>query len=597
MQLVSDTSSIQEEINNAIRQGTGNWQGQKRAIEEIVNKAKENGKLTQQQADSILAATASYRGGAKELSKIKLATTKVVAESKRIASTMGSGEKTIAAAAERGHELGKAMIDANTASSQTRNAIDQVSATISKAAERALSFSGAISGMISNITSFAMAATQISNFVNNLQDPDISWTQKLMSGAMAASAALAFLNTTTKALQGAMAAINSIQAAGTVISAADVVVKKKLTQEETKAALAKMALTAAQEISKGATEEDTLAELTNQITKKTGIAGDKAAALAKVLLSGAKKISAAGSMEEASAETFDTMTKEADTKATIGLTLATYGLNVPLLILMGILIALTAIIIGIISAINKHNEVEEKARQKSIEAGKAAKEEADANRELIDTYEEAYKVYKETGEGKQALVDAAAKVCEAYGIEGAALAELTGDYEALTEAIRQARLEELKGSDGEGGVVADLEAAKNAAASSFVEAMREDVGHASGDEYIAKIGGGAPPSGDEKKAQEIVNNGDYKYLSADGNDINIKTGLNAEEMAAAYHEAEDVLAEMNRTMTDSDRASSENYKNLTEWIEKSADAIAAYEEAMANLSEIEAEVVFLEEGQ
>lgn len=597
LQLVTDTSSIQEEINNAIRQGTGNWQGQKQAIEEIVNKAKENGKLTKQQADSILAATASYRGGAKELSKIKLATTKVVAESKRIASTMGSGEKTIAAAAERGHELGKAMIDANTASSQTRNAIDQVSATISKAAERALSFSGTISGMISNITSFAMAATQISNFVNNLQDPDISWTQKLMSGAMAASAALAFLNTTTKALQGAMAAINSIQAAGTVISAADVVVKKKLTQEETKAALAKMALTAAQKISKDATEEDTLAELTNQITKKTGIAGDKAAALAKVLLSGAKKISAAGSMEEASAETFDTMTKEADTKATIGLTLATYGLNVPLLILMGILIALTAIIIGIISAINKHNEVEEKARQKSIEAGKAAKEEADANRELIDTYEEAYKVYKETGEGKQALVDAAAKVCEAYGIEGAALAELTGDYEALTEAIRQARLEELKGSDGEGGTIADLEAAKNAAAYSFVEAMKKDVGHASGDkEYIAKIGGGAT-SGDEEKAQKIVNNGNYKYLSADGNDINIKTGLKAEEMAAAYHEAEDVLAEMQRTMTASEMASSENYKNLVEWIEKSTEAITAYEEAMANLSEAESEAVFLEEGQ
>ena len=597
LQLVSDTSSIQEEINNAIRQGTGNWQGQKRAIEEIVNKAKENGKLTQQQADSILAATASYRGGAKELSKIKLATTKVVAESKRIASTMGSGEKTIAAAAERGHELGKAMIDANTASSQTRNAIDQVSATISKAAERALSFSGAISGMISNITSFAMAATQISNFVNNLQDPDISWTQKLMSGAMAASAALAFLNTTTKALQGAMTAINSIQAAGTVISSADVVVKKKLTQEETKAALAKMALTAAQKISKGATEEDTLAELTNQITKKTGIAGDKAAALAKVLLSGAKKISAAGSREEASAETFDTMTKEADTKATIGLTLATYGLNVPLLILMGILIALTAIIIGIISAINKHNEVEEKARQKSIEAGKAAKEEADANRELIDTYEEAYKVYKETGEGKQALVDAAAKVCEAYGIEGAALAELTGDYEALTEAIRQARLEELKGSDGEGGTIADLEAAKNAAAYSFVEAMKKDVGHASGDkEYIAKIGGGTT-SGDEEKAQKIVNNGNYKYLSTDGNDINIKTGLKTEEMVAAYHEAEDVLAEMQRTMTTSEMASSENYKNLVEWIEKSTEAITAYEEAMANLSEVESEVVFLEEGQ
>lgn len=596
LQLVTDTSSVQEEINNAIRQGTGNWQGQKQAIEAIVKKAQENGKITEKQAESILKVTASYRGGTKELSKIRTATTKVVAESKKIASTMGSGEKTIATAAEKGHELERAMIASNIASSQTRNAIDQVSATISKAAERALSFSGVMSGMISNITSFAMAASQISNFVNNLQDPDVSWTQKLMSGAMAASAALAFLNTTTKALQGAMAAVNSIQAAGTVISTADLVVKKAISAEDAKAALAEMALAAAKKVNTGASEEETLAELTSQITQKTGIAGDKAAALAKVLLSGAKNVSATGSTVEASAEAFDTIAKEADTAATVGLTLATYGLCVPLPIVVGILIALTAIIIGVISAINKHNEVAEAARQKSIEAGKAAKEEADANRELIDTYEEAYKVYKETGEGKQALVDAAAAVCEAYGIEGAALAELTGDYEALTEAIRQARLEELRGSEEESGVIDDLEAAKNAAASSFVEAMRDGVGHASGDEYIAKIGGGASSS-DEKEAQDIIKNGDYKYLSADGNDINIKTGLNAEEMAAAYHEAEDALAEMNRTMTDEQRASSENYKNLTEWIDKSAEAITAYEEAIANLSETEAEAVFLEEGQ
>ena len=42
------------------------------------------------------------------------------------------------------------------------------------------------------------------------------------------------------------------------------------------------------------------------------------------------------------------------------------------------------------------------------------------------------------------MAAAALKVAEAYGIEGAAVAALSGDYDTLTAAVREARAAELE---------------------------------------------------------------------------------------------------------------------------------------------------------
>ena len=594
LDLVSDTSSMQTRINSAIRQGAGNLDGQKKAILSIINEEKKLGHLTEEQAASISKATKNCDGSEKGFKRIRLEVTKVVNSSKQMATTMGSSKESIDAAANAGTKMGQTILEVATASERTKNAIEQVENAISNAAQRTLSFSGTMSSAISNLTSFAMAASQITNFVNNLQDPDVSWTQKLMSGAMAASASLAFLNTTAKGLQTIMAALNAVQSTGIAISTAKLVVDKTISAEDAKATAVKAAKIAMQRIAIRTTEEEAIQEGVANLVKETGMSTDKAAALIKVLLSGAKNTSATASTVEGTAEEFDTLAKEADTGATIALTLAEYGLSVPLLIVMGILIAMVAVIAAVVSIINKHNEVAEEARQASIDAGKAAKEEADANKELINTYEEAYKVYKETGEGKQDLVDAAAAVCEAYDIEGAALAELTGDYEALTEAIREARLAELEGTEDEPGVVEDLEAAKNAAGGSFEAAMREGKGYKSGDKYYAGRDYGWSKGDGDDTAANIIQEGDYSHISAAGDSMSITADFNAEDLAAAYEEAKDALDEMNRSMTDEERASSEYYKYLNDWVSKSAEQYEAYQEAVDNLNEAETEALFLQ---
>jgi hypothetical protein len=61
----------------------------------------------------------------------------------------------------------------------------------------------------------------------------------------------------------------------------------------------------------------------------------------------------------------------------------------------------------------------------------------DAVVELTDAYMDALKVYEETGEGKEALVDAAFAAVDAMGIEGHELEILAGNYANLTKKIKE----------------------------------------------------------------------------------------------------------------------------------------------------------------
>ena len=254
-------------------------------------------------------------------------------------------------------------------------------------------------------------------------------------------------------------------------------------------------------------------------------------------------------------------------------------------------IAAAAAILIVGSAIKKNtDEMVAAEREQTNAAAQAAKEQAAANAGLIDSYDQALAKYKETGEGLAELVEASNAVCEAYGIEGAAVAALTGDYDGLTEAIKKARAEEVAAAKEK------AEAAVAANADSFVEDMRDGTGNFSGGNYNAKIGGGMS-SKDEKKVQDIAKNGDFKYVSADGNDLNIKTAQTAEEMAAAYEEVLAIYEEAGRTMTESERASSENYQNMKEWLDKSKESYEAYVASKEDVEAFQIEETVLTSGE
>lgn len=80
----------------------------------------------------------------------------------------------------------------------------------------------------------------------------------------------------------------------------------------------------------------------------------------------------------------------------------------------------------------------EEAAEKSKEAADNAKQEAEANRDLLSSMKEALKTYQENGSNKEELNNLTKQLAQAYNIEGAALAQLTGNYEDYNAVLKKA---------------------------------------------------------------------------------------------------------------------------------------------------------------
>lgn len=80
----------------------------------------------------------------------------------------------------------------------------------------------------------------------------------------------------------------------------------------------------------------------------------------------------------------------------------------------------------------------EEAAEKSKEAADNAKQEAEANRNLLSSMKEALKTYQENGSNKEELNNLTKQLAQAYNIEGAALAQLTGNYEDYNAVLKKA---------------------------------------------------------------------------------------------------------------------------------------------------------------
>ena len=117
---------------------------------------------------------------------------------------------------------------------------------------------------------------------------------------------------------------------------------------------------------------------------------------------------------------------------------AAAGGNFAPLILMGVGAAAVATMAGVglfnIAASKQNNK---ENAEKSYEDFSKKNEQQKENQGLALEYNNLLKTYEETGEGKDKLAEQAKKLGEAYGIEGAALANLTGDYEQFTKDLNE----------------------------------------------------------------------------------------------------------------------------------------------------------------
>ena len=107
----------------------------------------------------------------------------------------------------------------------------------------------------------------------------------------------------------------------------------------------------------------------------------------------------------------------------------------------GLTLGITLLAAGIGLAAQAHKNHVEKLKeiaQQSQEQVETLQEEYDANEKLVQSYEDALDVYQKTGNGKSELISVGQQLIDVYNIENGTLLLLTGQYEKLAEAAREA---------------------------------------------------------------------------------------------------------------------------------------------------------------
>ena len=314
---------------------------------------------------------------------------------------------------------------------------------------------------IANMTNLAGAIGQVafgfktlSNTINVLKDDSISWGDKILQvfmnlgmtiptiinsfskvhSILEAENLLLFkraeANTAnTAATMAETAAIEANKAA----KASELAISQLHTADDEKELALIFSKITAEEMEAIATEKLTAEEVLNNIANKEGIFLDQAQ-----LAAGKAQIVAKNA---------ETAATKAQTLATQKATLAQTALNTVMSInpIGAVIVVLTALAAALGAVYIHYENVRKAAKETAEEASKQAEEinnEAKANKELINSYEDVYEQYKQGNATKAELWETTDKLINAYDLESARIHVLQGDYEAFARAIRQAREEE-----------------------------------------------------------------------------------------------------------------------------------------------------------
>ena len=266
--------------------------------------------------------------------------------------------------------------------------------------------------------------------------------------------------------------------------------------------------------------------------------------------------------------------------------------------ILAIVSAVMAGIIGLVSAFNSGSESTEEATERHKQNTEAIQEENEANKKLIQSMDANLKAYEkaiESGEGvesaKEALDQATRELAEAYDIEGAALAQLTGKYEDYEKVLGKAvtkRKEDIK---------TETDAIKTQQ-TDVRQRIRENStkgnGRLSGNDYMLDFegfNGGFGQKDETNAVNKLKQHIDSKYIStSDGDSIQFKTEAgNFDEMLELYEQMSAAYSDMEANMSEADKRDSDVYRETGEWLQRMGADLEEYKKLRDELAALNLE--------
>ena len=310
--------------------------------------------------------------------------------------------------------LTQAQVNFEMENGNVSKAMDLFREQVQKMAQPIPTTADAIVALGSSIASLASFSNQVQGLFDVWSNPDTSGLEKIVSTLSAIGIILPNLINLNNA-------INTIQTVRTANKAKEVV----------------------------ATAAETAATNINTEAEKENAKAKAAAALAS-------QGKAAAEGAEAVAEGTSAVAKGAAGAAT-GLSGLISAFNPLTAAILGVIVAITAAV-AIQKQLKKERaEVAEAARNQTEEL----QQEYEANEKLVQSYEDALNIYQKTGEGKSDLISIGQQLIDVYDIENGTLLLLTGQYEKLAEAAREAAKAEAERLNIQAGITYDAQTDTN----------------------------------------------------------------------------------------------------------------------------------------
>lgn len=572
--------SLNEQIKEILSDTTIDIEDRKKAVEDLIVAAEKEGGIVGMTAKK-------YSKVANNVTELARQMKASESGAKRFALACGGSEKQVRAIKKNIQDTNVQVGKTNQSSVLLNNNFDKVVSTLSKALNNVSNFGNSVTRIAQGFSSVAMGISSVKSAIDTLGDADATWVEKLSAGAMGATMGLQALITVIKGVQAVTAALNTVQGVNNALNASAVVLSGKMTAAAAKETLGTIAQTMAREASTGTSKKETIAKAANMLQTELGMSADSAAATAKLLYAGATKNSTAVIAAETGAKAADTAITNAGTAANIAYAASSWLACPPLLIIAVVLAIIIGLIIAIVNARKKEIEANKNLAETSRKAADEYKAEADAHKELIDSYKDALKTYEETGEGKEELIQAAIKAAQAYGIEGAAVLALSGNYEALTKKLDAARKKELQEQKKK------QQSAIQTTNTAMTDALRKGDGRKTNSgAYVGQFDNGMSNE-DEKIAYQALNEGKYKYLKRVNGEVRFEVSdiTDPYAMYAYYTELQKYASEQERIAAErgENLGKSDIYNDVLEELEQGSEQYEALKQYIEEMRKTEME--------